>query len=619
MVQQQEERERARKEQERQRQEADRLRREKKERDDQEREREALKSPREKVVSPIRKLSGSKAPEKTKTLPKYGGFAGFGIAYSQPTTPTSKSKPSPSPSSARLSPSPEVPKSPQSSELPKKSDERENGDLRGSTVKSPTSDTASRSSLKVNKATESKPSSKYGGFGVSYATPKSPSPDSSRTPTAVERKSPEPSKFPKSDTKSQANDIKHSSELNGTIDSKPLLRNGDDRNLPSNKITPTQQSNRTDSLKQQDNKNTKNEAKVNGSPYKDREVLKQQELENEREKDKLERERLREERRKEREREDMEWERQRQEREKQREERRKERERQLAIENEKEKERDRERERRRLEREKAQEQKELEREKEKRQQETRRTGDASTTQDHRPTYNRSRSNHVSEEEDPVTLRTKKNRRITGENVLGAFYRRRSKMVDSEESSGSKSPTPFQRFASTSPAPSPSPSPVPNVKMPSPIPVFIPEKVPTPEPSPKTLLPQQARYPTKTHEPTHTTIEEEGRAKTEQPHPPPDHSPTTIHTWGNKEPQPTPTSPTPPSDAQQPQPSEKGRTMTTVNIAKHAMKMLALMNDEESVIEEQKVEVHKIQKKPEVRQVHYTVAYKFNLEVAIITA
>ena len=230
--------------------------------------------------------------------------------------------------------------------------------------------------------------------------------------------------------------------------------------------------------------------------------------------------------------------------------------------------------------------------------------------------------------EKVQMRRRVGSKSSKENAIGAFYRRRSRMVDSEESSESKSPTPFQQRSSTSPAPARSPSPRPSSPRQSPnlssessvsvgsvdslSPPTVRESVKT---SPKSLAPPlQNHTPPVQHveekEPTKSTsfkqppassskietIPENGQ---ETPTPPPKESPATIHTWRQ--------SPVPQKieNVQQQQPQqhpeeERGRIGTASNrIAQQKIKMMALMDDEETLIESTKVEVNRIQPKKEV--------------------
>ena len=210
------------------------------------------------------------------------------------------------------------------------------------------------------------------------------------------------------------------------------------------------------------------------------------------------------------------------------------------------------------------------------------------------------------------------RRMTGESALGVFYRRKSRLFDSEESSESKSPTPFQQRSSPSPVPIPSPSPQPSSPVPSLMsPVsnrdIITPPIPQTENSePKVLSPHTPSQKIHTsklqggkiiREPTHSPVPEE-------------HSPTPSlervkestapHTSPNWKPPPeedrVPLSPIEPRE----------RIGTSSRVADQTKRMMALMNDEESVIEGHKVEVHRIQTKTEVCMYFVCTMYMYVL-------
>ena len=237
---------------------------------------------------------------------------------------------------------------------------------------------------------------------------------------------------------------------------------------------------------------------------------------------------------------------------------------------------------------------------------------------------------------PITDKVPMRRRFNSKGAaIGAFYRRRSRMIDSEESSESKSPTPFQQRSSTSPGPPRSPSPRPssprantNLSSESSTSVStsdslspstnIRQNVKT---SPKTLAPPQHPHSRSSTQLEESNVEQSPRQTSPSKPPlspskieaipeekrevtptPPQESPMAIHTWKTapqqqqKQPEPE----LPPSQQQEENRPRTNTASSNVNrIAQQKMKMLALMEDE-TLIESTKVEVNKIQQKKEVR-------------------
>ena len=210
-------------------------------------------------------------------------------------------------------------------------------------------------------------------------------------------------------------------------------------------------------------------------------------------------------------------------------------------------------------------------------------------------------------------------RTSKDQTFGAFYRRRSRLFDSEDSSGSKSPTPIHQGSSLSPVPIRSPSPKPHANLSSdssstsvettppsftkqehrksPLSLTPPQQIhfqtgPSEDPSTIKNSPKTRRISQeKLVSPTLDSTPEEPP----QPPPPPKESPNTIHTWK----QPPPPGQQDADNRLRHLPEENGHFGGPNRIAQQKIKMMALMADEETMIEANKVEVNRIQPKKEV--------------------
>lgn len=222
---------------------------------------------------------------------------------------------------------------------------------------------------------------------------------------------------------------------------------------------------------------------------------------------------------------------------------------------------------------------------------------------------------------------------SNESAIGAFYRRRSHMIESEESFEGKSPTPSRHGSSTSPTPpaqSPSPKPVSpkhtsssgssnSLSSSSSASISSAESLSPPtlkdaKTSPKTLAPSNHSKQDKPTSPLTTkqfppsaipTIQENGHEESAASM----ESPNTVHTWRK---------PTPQVTEEEPPAVKQDKSSDSNRIAQQRIKMRALLDDDEAVIDSTKVEVHKIQQKKEVRvrthNVHIRVAYKYTANI-----
>ncbi|XP_019849453.1 PREDICTED: FH1/FH2 domain-containing protein 3-like, partial [Amphimedon queenslandica] len=656
------EREKREKEREREREEREKERERKRiewEKEKEERERKRAERQKEselnRLPSPTpssanrRKLSTPLTSSEKKPQPKYGGFAGFGITYSKP-TPKSPSPEIPSRSSDSQPSSDREDKLTSSSQSSASSGSRSSAEPE--TTTSARRMTGSKSASDISSPPpptspstkqDDKPKCKYGGFsgfGLTYSSGNKSGETVSTRSTSSSNKTAAISKDTSrdKDTKSQSNGSSTSNNTstlanglstsangpttangptaaiaNGTTSESPkvIIHASSPIDTPPHKgdisiksATAVESNseflNRSRRLRQSDagiNYSTGSTTTSGGGVDRDKWRREREEQEKDFEREREEWKRKREEREKERQREREEWERELQREREEREERRKAREREREQEREQEKQREKEREERR---------RKLREDDENKYNwkdwDTHKTGGKSSSDDKTTSdtssimsrrYKKEDKNTMSLESeerdkvsDTVPLRRKPGSRsaLGGEKSLEVFYRRRSRLFDSEEREGEGSNIPVSPSAPSVPPLSPNVKTASSVSAPAVVPVKEPVKQETPKPTP----------------------------------PPPVSSPPSLESKPEKpsvmkpaeKPQEPAKSETPASTVSVPnQVAEKvsgpdapqGRTRigtTSTQIAEKTKKMMALMNDEESVIDDKKVEVNKIQKKPE---------------------